>query len=194
MKYFSFIVIICLTFGCTNDKKHVDYIGYNGKVYTVDNDFSIQEAFAVMDGKIEAVGSSDEVLAQYSSNQEVDLQGKNVYPGFFDAHGHLMSYAEVKLYAPLFGTKSFDEVLERLQDFQETNDFSWLIGRGWDQNDWEVKEFPSKDMLDVMFPDIPVYLFRIDGHAALLNQKALDMVGFNLDTTIDRGEIIKIRW
>ena len=189
-KYLIIGLVILTSANCMNDKEQVDYIGYNSKVYTVDDNFSVQEAFAVKDGKFVAVGSSNDINGKYFSENIVNLMGKKVYPGFFDPHCHLLNYAETKLQAQLYATNSLDEVLERLQEFQETNEFPWLLGRGWDQNDWEVTEFPSKDMLDILYPDVPVFLTRIDGHAALLNQKALDLVGFDVDTKIERGDLL----
>jgi len=91
----------------------------------------------------------------------------------------------------LVGTKSFDEVLEKVSAFQKERPSDFILGRGWDQNDWEVKEFPTKDKLDELFPDTPVALERIDGHAYLVNQKALDMAGITAGTETEGGEIVK---
>jgi len=91
----------------------------------------------------------------------------------------------------LIGTKSFDEVLEKVKTFQTKNKRDFIIGRGWDQNDWEIKEFPTKEQLDLLYPDIPVVLQRIDGHAYLVNQKALDVAGISNETEASGGEIVK---
>ena len=91
----------------------------------------------------------------------------------------------------LRGTKSFEEVLNRVQDYSKNKELSAILGRGWDQNDWKDKSLPNKSKLDSLFPDIPVSLRRIDGHALLVNQKALDMAGINEKTKIKGGTIIK---
>jgi len=91
----------------------------------------------------------------------------------------------------LVGSKSFEEVLERVTRFEQNKDLTALIGRGWDQNDWEIKKLPTKEQLDVLFPNIPVALRRIDGHALLVNQKALDLAGINEETFVEGGEIVK---
>ena len=93
----------------------------------------------------------------------------------------------------LSGTTSYDEVLERVQQFHKENPKDFIRGSGWDQNDWAIKEFPTKTELDNLFPDIPVALERIDGHAYLVNQKALDMAGIDWSTKVEGGEIVK-KW
>ena len=183
---FLFILVIS---GC-NTKTNVDLIVKNGKVYTVNPGFSISEAFAVKDGLIMSIGTTDEILSTYSSDSVLDLEGKVVYPGFIDAHCHFYGYGAGLQEADLSGTKSFEEVLERVKAHALVNKTKWIQGRGWDQNDWQVKEFPDKELLDAAFPDIPVILVRIDGHAALVNQKALDLAGITSDVRIPGGSMI----
>ena len=91
----------------------------------------------------------------------------------------------------LRGTKSFEEIIILLQDTFDEKQINVIVGRGWDQNDWEVKELPNKERLDNLFPNIPVALRRIDGHALLVNQKALDLAGITIDTKVEGGSIIK---
>lgn len=169
-------------------KKIADAIYFNGVVYTVDSSFSIAQAFAVTNGKIIFTGS-DKEIQQYEAKEKIDLKGKAVYPGFIDAHCHFYGYSTDLIKCDLFGTKSFDEVIEKVKKYAATNTFSWILGRGWDQNDWTVKEFPNKNTLDSLFPDKPVYLMRIDGHAILVNQKALDIAGITTQTKIAGGNI-----
>lgn len=170
-----------------NKKEPADSVFYNGKIYTVDSAFTIAEAMAVKDGKIISIGSNE--LKDRYSGEKIDLQGAPVYPGFIDAHCHFYGYSTDLVKCSLFGTTSFDEVIERVKDYAVSNKFSWLLGRGWDQNDWEVKEFPDNTLLNELFPDIPVYLMRIDGHAILVNQKALDIAGITADTKVVGGLI-----
>ena len=89
----------------------------------------------------------------------------------------------------LVGTKSYEEVVARIVEFQQKNNKSFITGGGWDQNDWENKEFPAKDTLDRLFPDTPIALSRIDGHALLVNQAALDKAGVTTETTFEGGDI-----
>ena len=91
----------------------------------------------------------------------------------------------------LTGTTSFDEVMKRVIDFQNERNVGFIIGRGWDQNDWEDKNFPNKNLLDKLFPDKPVALTRIDGHAMLCNQAALDLAAITSESNIEGGEILK---
>lgn len=165
----------------------------NAQVYTVDDRFSTASAFAVHDGKFIAVGQDREILNSYTSDKIIDAQGKTVVPGLIDAHCHFYNLGILEQQARLEGTGSYEEVLQRVEEFYEENPGAFIIGRGWDQNDWEVKEFPTKKELDERFPDIPVILKRIDGHAYLVNQKALDLAGINRNTWVPGGEVIK-KW
>lgn len=171
-----------------SQKPKADLILFNGTIYTVDSSFLICKALAIKDGKILETGN-DDLLSRYDAKEKIDLGGKAVYPGFIDGHCHFYGYSTDLVKCALFGTKSFDEVIEKVKTFSQTNKFSWILGRGWDQNDWEKKEFPSKEILDSLFPGIPVYLMRIDGHAILVNQKALDISGINTTTKIPGGEV-----
>lgn len=172
-------------------KQKVDLVVFNANIYTVDANFSNAEAFAVHQGKFVAVGSNEEIQNRYTSDQVIDAKGKTITPGLIDAHCHFYGLGLNQQVVDLSGTKSFEEVLERVRQFQKQNSKNFIIGRGWDQNDWEEKEFPTRKELDVLFPDIPVALRRIDGHALLVNQAALDMAGIDTDTKVDGGEIVK---
>jgi predicted amidohydrolase YtcJ len=193
MKRFIILVglMALLQFSC-RQKTQVDLIVHHGVVYTVDSTFSIAEAFAVKDGKFVAVGSNKDILSKYSAVKMIDAGGKAVYPGFIDAHCHFYSYGKTRTEADLIGCRSFKEMVNRVVAYSKTNKAPWIVGRGWDQNLWAVREFPLKDTLDMLFPNTPIYLSRVDGHAALVNQKALDLAGINFDTKVAGGEIIKI--
>ncbi len=151
-----------------------DLLVINATIYTLDSTFSTAEAMAVRQGNIVAVGTQEEVESQYYSSQVFNAQGKFVYPAFNDAHCHYVGYAEGLLKVNLVGTGSWAEVLQRTQAFADENKVAFIEGRGWDQNDWELKEFPTKKELDSLFPNTPVVLKRIDGHAAIVNQAAFD--------------------
>lgn len=190
MKNFFFIVIALLVFSC-NTKEEVGLIVTNANIYTVDNDFSKASSLAIKDGKFVAVGDSEEISKKYSAKEQLDAEGKTIVPGLIDAHCHFYGLGQNQQVVDLVGTESFEEVLERVDAFQKERPSEFILGRGWDQNDWEVKEFPTKDKLDELFPDTPVALERIDGHAFLVNQKALDLAGITADTETEGGEIVK---
>lgn len=184
---FSFFVL--LFFGKIYSQQNADLIVYNAKIYSVNANFDIYEAMAVTNGKIVSVGSSSDIFKKYKSKNLKNLNGKFVFPGFIDAHCHFTGFALDRWKLELWGTKSWNEIIEKLKKYSENAPMYWLYGRSWDQNDWEVKEFPDKQILDTLFPDRPVYLKRIDGHAAIANQKALDIAGINNQTKISGGEI-----
>ncbi|WP_447952124.1 amidohydrolase [Chryseobacterium koreense] len=170
-------------------QKKADLIIQNATIYTVNKNFAKAEAMAISNGKIVAVGKSVDILKKYQSKNIQNLRGKTVFPGFIDAHCHFTGYATDKWKCELWGTKSWDEVVSRITEYSKNAPMEWLYGRSWDQNNWPVKEFPDKEKLDELFPNRPVYLKRIDGHAAIANQKALDIAGINLNTEINGGEI-----
>ena len=168
---FVFTMISC-------SKTKVDLIVHNGNVYTVDNQFSKATAFAVKDGKFVVIGSDKDIFRHYEAARTLDAQGQSVYPGFIDGHCHFVGYGETKArYADLNGCKSFEEVLERLEKHNENNDSEWLLGRGWDQNLWEVKKFPDNTELNKRFPDKKVLITRVDGHAVLATDNILKIIG-----------------
>jgi predicted amidohydrolase YtcJ len=173
----------------TSCKQHADLIVHNALVYTVDSAFSTAESFAVKDGKFIAIGTADEIRNKFDATETVDADGKAIYPGFIDSHCHFYGYGAGLQQTDLVGTKSFDEVIQRIAIFSKTNKAEWIIGRGWDQNDWDVKEFPSKEKLDALFPNQPVLIYRVDGHAALANNEALRRAGISNESKIPGGVI-----
>ncbi len=183
-------VLLLILISCNAQKSHADLILSNGKVYTVDNEFSMAEAIAIKDNRIIAVGSTAEILKNYSADEQRDLDGRFVYPGFIDAHCHFFGYGMNLNAVDVAGTASVEEIIEALLAFQEKNPGAWITGRGWDQNDWEVKEFPDKSMLDKHFPETPILLRRIDGHAAWVNSVALEIAGVSADSKVDGGSVL----
>ena len=186
-KYILFLFFTILLTSCNT---RVDFIVHNAKVYTANRDMDVASAFAVKDGKFIAVGD-ESLLDEYQTSNLVDAQGLPVYPGFIDAHCHFLSLGLTQTQVQLEGTKSYEQVIERVKAYAAAAESRQVIlGRGWDQNDWENKEFPTKDALDRLFPDIPVALRRIDGHALLVNQKVLDLAGIDGDTQVPGGTVI----
>ncbi|MCU0450428.1 MAG: amidohydrolase [Bernardetiaceae bacterium] len=178
MRIFLFCLALVSGLVACRSRTPVDLIVYNAKIYTVDSAFTTAEALAVHQGKFVAVGSLEDVFARYQTDSLVDLGGQFVYPGFYDPHAHFYGLGQGLDQADLVGTTSFAEVVQRLQAFEKQNpDKNWLLGRGWDQNDWASKAFPTRDTLDRLFPNKAVFLVRVDGHAALANGRALEIAG-----------------
>lgn len=176
--------------GCSSRKK-ADLLIRNAHIYTADSSFSTADAFVVKDGKFLAVGSSSALSQQYDADSTADLGGMPVYPGFYDPHAHFLGLGQVLDQADLVGAESYDEVIERLKVFYQKNPKAlWLTGRGWDQNDWPTKTFPTKEKLDAAFPNVPVALTRIDGHALLVNSKALRLAQITSGSKLAGGEVI----
>ena len=190
MKKLFLFCLIATIFSCENEKSEVDSIVINANIYTVDSDFGKAEAFAIKDGKFLEVGSSKAIQDKYASNNVIDAKGKTVVPGFIDAHCHFLGMGLNQQSVDLVGTKSFEEIIQRISDFQNEKNLDFIKGRGWDQNHWEVKEFPNKAMLDALYPDTPIALTRIDGHALLANQAALDLGNVTIHSKVNGGEVI----
>lgn len=186
------LLLIFLVTSCQEKKKeNVDLLVYNGTVYTVDSTFSKAEAIALKDDKIVAVGNTSEIQSQYSGKEEINAKGKTIIPGLFDAHFHFTGVGSSQLQADLRGASSSDEMVKRVEKFQDEHQLSFIRGRGWDQSIWPDKEFPTKDKLDELYPDIPVLLTRVDGHALLANQKLLDLAKIDENSAVEGGTYIK---
>jgi len=181
-----------LSFVACSQKQRIDLIVANGTIYTVNENFRVAEAMAVHDGTIVDIGSTADILGKFTADRFVDLENKTVYPGFIDAHCHFYGYGLGLLKrADLTGTQSFDEILQiMLAHHEKFPSAYWIEGRGWDQNNWPEKSFPLNDKLNELFPDNPVILTRVDGHAAVVNQKALELAGIGGKTNVEGGDVI----
>ena len=189
-KFFFLLFFIFLAVFVISCQQKVDLIVHNATVYSLGDITGKVTAFVVDEGRFVAVGG-DELINNYDAKKILDLQKLPVYPGFIDSHCHFIKLGLSLQQVDLKGTRSFEEVLNRVQDYSKNKKLKAILGRGWDQNDWKDKSLPNKSKLDSLFPDIPVALRRIDGHALLVNQKALDMAGINKKTKIKGGTIIK---
>jgi predicted amidohydrolase YtcJ len=186
---FATAAIALFLISCGGPKK-VDTIVVNGVIYTVDSSFSTAQAMAIKDGLIVATGTDAEILAAYTSTEKIDAKGQAVYPGFIDAHAHFVGYGKSLFQIDLFGTTSWEETVERVKVFAAAHpELAWIEGRGWDQNKWPGKKYPTNALLNSLFPNTPVVLQRVDGHAAIANQKAFDMAGVKPGQTIVGGEV-----
>ena len=170
-------------------KEHADLIVHNARVYLVDEAFSVVDAFAVRGGRIVKAGTFEAIRREHGGAEEIDLEGGFVYPGLIDAHCHFVEYGQSLRQVNLVGARSFDEILERLEEHQKGNEGPWVLGQGWDQNAWDVKAWPTRKRLDDLFPDIPVLLRRVDGHAALVNGEAIRRCGITTRTEIKGGAL-----
>ncbi len=185
--------IIAAFISCQQQEK-ADFIVINANAYTVNNNFDKAESFAVKDGKFIAVGTNDEIQSNYTSLKTVDAKNQTVVPGLIDAHCHFFGLGLSLQKVDLRGTKSYDEILEKLVAFKKEKNADYITGRGWDQNDWEVKVFPTKEKLDKLFPNTPVAIRRVDGHALLVNEAALKHSGISSTTfpkKVTGGEFIQ---
>lgn len=176
---------------CSQKKHAVDMLVINANIYTVDDAMQVAEAMAINSGKVIAVGTAKELLNTYTSDHTLDADGKAIYPGFYDAHCHFYHYGKGLIHnADLRGMSSFQSVVKQMQDFAADKPDGWLAGRGWDQNLWPDKSMPDNTLLNNAFPDRPVILTRIDGHAVVANNIALEKAGITASTIIDGGEVV----
>lgn len=182
------LLLLAALTSCTSSK--VDMIVHHAVIYTVDSSFSVGEAMAIKEGKIVEVGKNDLIIAKYDAKEIIDAKGQSVYPGFIDAHAHFVGYARSLFQADLFGTQSWEETIERLKVFAlQHPGLKWIQGRGWDQNRWPGKQFPTNSLLNKAFPNIPVVITRVDGHASIANQTALNLAGIKAGQTVVGGNI-----
>ena len=187
-------LLLCSSFLACQQTEQVDLIIHNATIYTVNENFETAQSIAIKDGKFIAVGSDKEIQDKYKAATTIDAEKKPIFPGFIDAHCHFFGLGLQQQKVDLTGTQSYDEVLERLVAFQKEKNVSFITGRGWDQNDWPVKKFPTKEKLDKLFPNTPVAIRRVDGHAMLVNEAALKASGLSskdINIKVTGGEFIK---
>lgn len=192
--FILFVVMTIATIGyfIMIDDTAVDMIVHNGTIYTMNQENDIVEALAIGKGKIIAAGTNDEIMQLYESENVIDLQERTVIPGLTDAHAHMLGLGTSMMIINLVGTQSEEEIAELVrEEVADIEPGEWIRGRGWDQNHWPEREFPDHSVLDRVAPDNPVYLTRVDGHAAWVNSKALEQAGVTRDTPDpDGGRII----
>jgi hypothetical protein len=186
----SIIVIFGMLFllSCNSAKK-IDLLVINATVYTVDSNFSKVEAIAVDKGKIVETGTTKDLQKKYDAKETLDASGKYILPGLIDAHAHFLQYGLGLNTADLVGTNSWEDVIEKVKAFAAENKEGWIAGNGWDQNDWTAKNFPTNEKLNELFPDRPVVLTRVDGHAVIANNKALELAGIKAGDKLEGGEV-----
>ncbi len=181
------LTVFVFLIGC--DAPVVDedsYILSDAVIYTMDEDIPEAEAMAVIDGKVVMVGHADDVTESYPDLRVRSASGKTILPGFTDGHGHFMGLGMEKLQVDLRGTHSIEEVIQRMKDFSgDIEKGAWILGRGWNQVLWPDREFPTRYDLDMHFPDNPVWLRRVDGHAGWANTAAMELAGIDSIRTME---------
>ena len=190
--FFIFLFVLALSPAFLSAQAGADLVVFNAKVYTMNERFDIAQGFAIKDGRILEMGTTAALLKKYPTAPNFDAQGRAVYPGFIDAHAHFVGYAASLATVDLTGAKSWEECLRRIQQYiveKSPAPGQWITGHGWDQNDWSVEEFPDRKMLDSLFPQYPIFLRRVDGHAAIANQVALDKAGVKAGKELVGGKV-----
>lgn len=187
MTKYVFILLLILNSSCIN--KEVDLVIVNSKIYTVNETNFVAKSIAINDGKIVDI-SNENLDYKYNAKELLDIQGKVILPGLIDSHCHFYNLGLDQQVVDLRGTSSFDEIIERLKIYDLNNDSDVIIGRGWDQNDWKVKKFPLNTQLNKTFKNKIVVLERIDGHAYIVNNNALELAGIDENTMVRGGLVL----
>lgn len=187
--FLSLIMLLIFGFGSCMKDQHADLIIHNAAIHCLDDQNTIADAMAIKNGKIIEVGPERQILNKYDADEFIDAQGKSVYPGFTDAHGHILSYANQKLSVDLVACSSLSELVSKTEKYQQRTQKKFVVGRGWDQSLWGADAMPDNELLNKAFPTIPVCLYRIDGHAALVNDCLLKKIGITNTSSVKGGKI-----
>ncbi|MEM0938920.1 MAG: amidohydrolase family protein [Bacteroidota bacterium] len=197
-------IFLLFTTGCTNSRNAktevipiADLVFYNGPIYTMDEDKPTVEAIAINADTFLYVGSKKGIEPFIGLNtKEIDLEGKTLIPGLIEGHAHIMGVGYNLLNVDLREAKSYEEMVDMVAErASNTPKGTWITGRGWHQDKWMeqpemINGFPTHDLLSEAVPDHPVYLKHASGHAALSNQKAMDLAGISKNSSQpDGGEI-----
>lgn len=186
------LLACALLSACAYKNKEVDLVVHNAQIFTMDGAGTKQTAMAIKDGRIVEMGPEYQILNRYRAKKVYNAAAKCIYPGFIDGHCHFLGYGLNKQKVNLAGADSWTEVVQRVTAFAQAHPGTgWILGRGWDQNRWPGQANPVNDTLNLLFPDRPVLLQRVDGHAAVVNQKGLDLAGLNAESTVAGGLLEK---
>jgi predicted amidohydrolase YtcJ len=192
-KHFLFFIIFLVIFAamCCQPKitkEKADIVLINGNIITLNRDLPRAEAIAIKGNKIFAVGKRAEIESLIGEQTKVvELEGKLVIPGFIDAHVHPFGAGHALTVIDLKGLRKEDILHKVAKKAKEIKDGDWIEGAGWDQGFWEKKTFPTRYELDVIAPNNPVMLTRIDGHSAWYNSMALRKYNITKDTENPEG-------
>lgn len=183
--FLALLLFVFIHFAC---QEKADLIIHNATIYTLENNQPRANSIVISNGIIKDIGN--DLLTRYDAKNVVDAKSLPVFPGFIDAHSHFLGLGLLQNQLGLRGTKSAEEIISLAQEFQQSTNQKYIVGFGWDQNQWEEKTFPHKSLLDQYFSDIPVFLYRVDGHALWVNQKAIDIAGIDSKTTVEGGVVV----
>lgn len=193
VRLLGIFILSLLVLGCQK-KQEIDLIVFNAQVITLDDAGPEAQAFAVHHGKIIFTGTNAQVFDRFESQNNLDAQAKTIMPGIIDAHAHFYQLGLGLQEVDLRGTTSKEEVIKRISDFVPYQNAEFIVARGWDQNDWVDQSYPTKEDLDAVFPEVPVALQRVDGHALWVNSKALAMAGIDRSVSVAGGMIMGDDW
>jgi len=193
VRLLGIFILSLLVLGCQK-KQEIDLIVFNAQVITLDDADPEAQAFAVHYGKIIFTGTNAQVFDRFESQNNLDAQAKTIMPGIIDAHAHFYQLGLGLQEVDLRGTTSKEEVIKRISDFVPYQNAEFIVARGWDQNDWVDQSYPTKEDLDAVFPEVPVALQRVDGHALWVNSKALAMAGIDRSVSVAGGMIMGDDW
>lgn len=175
----SFVLLLT---SCNHDP--ADLVIRGAKVVTVDNEFSIHEAVAISDGRFVEIGTNEQIERYIGDDTRIiELNGEMVLPGLIDAHAHLHSLGDKLASLNTSECKSFEKLVNKVENrVNDVKPGEWIIGGRWDHTRWPGNTFPVHDALSRISPDNPVYLTRVDGNSAFVNQKALEIARINAET------------
>ena len=188
MRFALFLFSFFLMTSCYKGES-VDLIIHNADIHVMNDALDKAEAIAIKDGKIIEVGPERQILNKYTANRIINAQQKDVLPGLHDAHGHIMSLARQRQNVDLRGVRSYEEMIRNVEKYQNKNQKSIIQGRGWDQSLWNQKDLPTHHQLSKAFPNTPIALTRIDGHAMLVNEAMMKFANISDSLTIEGGVV-----
>ncbi len=184
---FAVILLVSPFFLCHPPPRRAAILLVNGRIYTLNSEKPRVEALAIVEDRVAGLGSTKEMTDRFAADTVIDLGGRAAYPGFIDAHAHVESIGASLLTLNLAG-KSLAGITALVRDAaQRVRPGQWIRRRGWDQNLWETKSFPSHRDLDRIAPGVPVYLVRVDGHAVWVSGKVLELAKITRSTPDPRG-------
>ena len=185
------LIALLLSNSSCNEPTKADLIIHNATIYSVNEQMETFEAMVIQDGKIIELGAEHQILNKYKSSSVIDAEKAFIYPGLIDAHSHFLGYGITSTQLDLIGTKSFNEVCERINEYAKQRDGEWITGRGWDQNDWDIQEFPTNDTFDILFPNLKIAITRVDGHAMLVSNNILSAAKIDATSRVNGG-VVKV--
>ncbi|NUN69299.1 MAG: amidohydrolase [Bacteroidetes bacterium] len=200
LTFLALIIASAVFLQIASRKRTADMLVVNAVVYTADPSSPSAEAFAVRGSRIVAVGTTQDIQNQYTSQNVIDAGGRTVLPGFIDSHAHLMGLGQSLSELNLYGTTSQKQIADMVAaKAAQLKPGEWIRGRGWDQNDWGTgsgqRPFPTAAILDKAAPNNPVILNRVDGHAIWVNSAAMRLAARANDLSVEAegGQIIRDR-